>query len=65
MARVLISVPEAFLKDVDKMADHENRTRSELIREALRLYMKKNPITTYDLKQEALKGATIAHRSIF
>ena len=39
--RVLISMPEKFLEDVDKAADYENRTRSELIRVALVQYMKK------------------------
>lgn len=45
MARVLISVPDDFLSKVDKIATNENRTRSELIREAMRLYMKKTRIT--------------------
>lgn len=45
MARVLISVPDNFLSKVDKIATDENRTRSELIREAMRLYMKKTRIT--------------------
>ena len=39
MARVLISMPEKFLDEIDLVADSENRTRSELIREALRTYM--------------------------
>ena len=39
MARVLISMPEKFLDEIDSVADSENRTRSELIREALRTYM--------------------------
>ena len=39
MARVLISMPERFLDEIDKVAGNENRTRSELIREALRTYM--------------------------
>ena len=36
MARVLISMPEKFLDEIDNVADTENRSRSELIREALR-----------------------------
>lgn len=39
MARVLISMPERFLDEIDTVASSENRTRSELIREALRTYM--------------------------
>jgi CopG family transcriptional regulator / antitoxin EndoAI len=38
--RVLISLPEKFLDEVDRFAEEEQRTRSELIREALRLYIK-------------------------
>lgn len=39
MARVLISMPEEFLTKIDKIADNEQRSRSELIREALRTYI--------------------------
>ena len=39
MARVLISMPEKFLDEIDNVASNENRTRSELIREALRTYI--------------------------
>lgn len=41
MARVLISMPEKFLTQIDSVAQGENRTRSELIREALRTYINK------------------------
>ena len=41
MARVLISMPEGFLDKIDEVADNENRSRSELIREALRSYIHK------------------------
>lgn len=44
MARVLISMPEKFLDEIDSVAYYENRTRSELIREALRTYMYRNQI---------------------
>ena len=49
MARVLISMPEEFLNMIDTVADGENRSRSELIREALR---------TYIYKQRAMQNAT-------
>lgn len=39
-ARVLISLPDKFLDDVDALATEEQRSRSELIREALRFYIK-------------------------
>ena len=44
MARVLISMPEDFLNNIDQIADGENRSRSELIREALRTYIYKQKI---------------------
>ena len=39
MSRVLISMPEDFLGEIDKDKKNEKRTRSELIREALRTYI--------------------------
>ena len=42
MAKVLISLPDKFLTEVDELAENEQRTRSELIREALRTYIRKN-----------------------
>ena len=35
-----ISLPSELLKSADKLAKKESRTRSELIREALRAYVK-------------------------
>lgn len=56
MARVLISMPEKFLDEIDKVAGNENRTRSELIREALRSYMYRNQIRN---SKQAGKNAEI------
>lgn len=44
MARVLISMPEEFLSRIDEVAGDENRSRSELIREALRTYIHKQKV---------------------
>ena len=44
MARVLISMPEDFLGKIDQVAEGENRSRSELIREALRTYIRKSRV---------------------
>lgn len=41
MARILVSMPDKFLQDIDKLANVEQRTRSELVREALRSYIRK------------------------
>ena len=40
MAKVMISLPEGFLSEVDKAAQSEHRTRSDLIREALREHLR-------------------------
>ncbi len=40
--RVLISLPEKFLTEIDVLADEEQRSRSELIREALRNYIRQH-----------------------
>ena len=41
MAKVLVTMPDEFLNRVDGLADTEHRTRSELLREALRNYMRR------------------------
>ena len=56
MARVLISMPEEFLNKIDEVADGENRSRSELIREALRTYIHRNKVRD---NQIATKNAAI------
>lgn len=49
MARVLVSMPDKFLESIDYIAEGEQRTRSELIREALRRYIneQKERLTKY------------------
>lgn len=42
MAKVIISLPDQFLKEVDKIAKRELRSRSELFREAIRVYLSVN-----------------------
>jgi len=37
--KILVSFPEKFLENVDRVAAEEHRSRSELIREALRAYL--------------------------
>ena len=51
MARVLISMSTDFLNKVDSIATNEQRTRSELIREELRVYIKRNKLSN-SLKAE-------------
>ncbi len=44
MAKVLVSMSDDFLNKIDSVASSEQRTRSELIREALRTYIRRNTI---------------------
>ena len=39
MAKVLVNFQDEFLAEIDKIAESEHRTRSSLIREALRRYL--------------------------
>lgn len=39
MTKVLLSIPQEFLSTVDRVAVSQQRSRSELIREALRSYI--------------------------
>ena len=56
MTRVLISMPEEFLDKIDKVAENESRSRSELIREALRTYINKSRVRD---NAAAIKNASI------
>ena len=53
MARVLISMPDEFLTKIDELADNEQRSRSELIREALRTYINKIRLRMRDVQYDA------------
>ena len=39
MGRVMISIPDEFLAEIDAVAAEEHRSRSELFREAMRAYL--------------------------
>ena len=56
MAKILVTMPDEFLNRVDGLASNEQRTRSELIREALRTYMRR---TTTHQMQKAEDNAKI------
>lgn len=38
--RILVSLPQSLLEEVDVLAAMENRNRSEFIREAMKLYIR-------------------------
>jgi Arc/MetJ-type ribon-helix-helix transcriptional regulator len=40
MARFVVTIPDDFLEEVDARAQAEHRSRSELVREALRGYLR-------------------------
>ena len=52
MTRVLISMSPEFLNKVDSLANSEQRTRSEYIREALRNYMRRNKGVNFHKAQQ-------------
>ena len=56
MAKVLVSMSDEFLNRIDNVANNEQRSRSELIREALRSYIRKSNIVN---PQKAEKNAKI------
>jgi Arc/MetJ-type ribon-helix-helix transcriptional regulator len=65
----MISLPEGFLSEIDKAAQSEHRTRSDLIREALREYLSgakrfKRPIEDPRVRQafETLRSLTWKER---
>ncbi len=56
MARILVSMPDDVLDKVDGLATDEQRTRSELVREALRSYIKRSKIAN---PQKAVNNAKV------
>lgn len=55
MAKILVTMPDDFLHRVDGIASNEQRSRSELIREALRSYMKRITIKNPQKAEEDAK----------
>ena len=51
--KVLVALPSAMLMEIDQVATAEHRTRSDLIREALRSY-----IYAFQIKQKGLNSLT-------
>lgn len=59
MARILVSMPDEFLDRVDGLAGEEQRTRSELVREALRAYIKRSKVAN---PQKAIDNAIFLNK---
>ena len=49
--KILISLPQEFLEDIDRVATEEHCSRSELVREALRSYLEVRQVRKSRLKQ--------------
>ncbi len=49
--KILVSLPQEFLDEVDHLAAEEHRSRSELIREALRAYLEARQVRKLQLKR--------------
>lgn len=60
MAKILVTMPDDFLNKIDNLALGEQRSRSELIREALRSYMRKTVINP----ERAQKNADILEKML-
>lgn len=61
MAKILVTMPDDFLHRIDNVASDEQRSRSELIREALRSYMRRNVLKN---NQKALDNANMLEELI-
>ena len=63
MAKVIISLPDALLRDADRVAKAQHRTRSELFREALRLVLVQRSIDrpTWAETSEAVRATLAGH----
>ncbi len=44
VAKIMISLPRGLLEEIDRTAQNEQRSRSELLREAIRLYLDRRKV---------------------
>jgi metal-responsive CopG/Arc/MetJ family transcriptional regulator len=57
IVKVMISLPKDFLKEIDRIARKEKRSRSELFREAARLYVQVRQARTVHWQNPAVQRA--------
>ena len=62
--KVMISFPDEFLARVDQIAREEHRSRSELVREALRLYMGLGQDQSHPGAKPVVRQAVMAQDSL-
>ena len=56
-SQATVSLPSAMLRQVDNVSKREHRTRSELVREALRVYFERSRALPVDTPTEAERRA--------
>ena len=64
MAKVLVNFQDDFLQEIDKIAELEHRTRSSLIREALRRYLAQFKTDSTQQKETDLHSKTLISSKI-
>ncbi|EKR74705.1 CopG family ribbon-helix-helix protein [Leptospira noguchii] len=64
---VNISFEKALLKEIDKIAKREHRSRSELIREAARAYIEKKTKwqAIFDFTSKVIDRSVISEKDVF
>jgi metal-responsive CopG/Arc/MetJ family transcriptional regulator len=62
--KVMVSFPTAFLDEVDAIAEEEHRSRSELLREAMRLYMEIRHYPTRPIDDPKVRQAVAAQNRL-
>ena len=69
MAKVLVNFQDDFLQEIDKIAELEHRTRSSLIREALRRYItqfkNESPQPQQQQKETDVYSKTLTNKIIY
>lgn len=54
LKKVLITIPEPLLEEIDRVCSHEKSNRSEFVREAMRCYLKEKQ--RLSLKEQLKRG---------
>ena len=65
MAKVLVNFQDEFLQEIDKIAELEHRTRSSLIREALRRYLSQYKSDQLQKENENHTKTLVANKMLY
>ena len=63
-SRVMISISEDSLNEVDKIAEEEKRSRSDLLREAINIYLKNRKEQSTPIKNSRVINAITIQDSL-